>query len=211
AVTDAKIKVTQERFPRADVLLELASITINTQRPAREILLERAPRFAHLADEIMAVCQAFVKRKVERNLMDFDDLLMNWKVLLEEGGPLAQQIAASYKAVLVDEYQDTNALQGQIVDLMARAHRNVTAGGRDAHQQAEFTAERILQVRDEGVPLSEIAVLYRAHRHVLELQVELTRRGIPYVVRSGLRFFEQAHIKDVVSHLKLIFNRDDEL
>jgi DNA helicase II / ATP-dependent DNA helicase PcrA len=280
-------KVTAERFPKADVLLDLASITLNTQKPAREVVGRRAPRFVHLVDDIMAVCQTFVKRKVERNLMDFDDLLMNWKVLLEEGGPLAQQIMGQFRAVLVDEYQDTNALQGQIVDLMARSHKNVTAVGddaqciygfrgaevqnmlgfqarwpearmlplqvnyrstphildlanhvlkgahegfknrlrgvrppgimpalvptRDAHQQAEFVAERVLQLRDEGVPLSEIAVLYRAHRHVLELQVELTRRGIPYLVRSGLRFFEQAHIKDVIAHLRLIYNVDDEL
>ncbi|MCC7071073.1 MAG: ATP-dependent helicase [Deltaproteobacteria bacterium] len=287
AVADARIKVTKERFPKADVLLELASLAINTQVPARELVLRRAPRFLHLTDDLMTVCQAFIKRKVERNLMDFDDLLMNWKLLLAEGGPLADSIRARFDAVLVDEYQDTNALQGQLVDLMGQGHKNITAVGddaqciygfrgaevknmlgfaerwpgatllplsvnyrstpqvlavanavleraregfktrligvrpsgmppavvpcKDAHQQAEFVAERILQLRDEGVPLTEVGVLYRAHRHVLELQVELTRRGIPYVVRSGLRFFEQAHIKDVVAHLKLLFNADDEL
>jgi DNA helicase II / ATP-dependent DNA helicase PcrA len=236
---------------------------------------------------MVKVLQAFVHKKVERNLMDFDDLLMNWKVLLEEGKDLAQRIAGQYDAILVDEYQDTNALQGQIVDLMGRPHGNITAVGddaqciykfrgaepgnmrafkdrwptatllplavnyrstpqvldvanavlsraregfktrligvrspgavpalvpaRDAHQQAEFVAERMLELRDEGVPLSEIAVLFRAHRNALELQVELTRRGIPFVVRSGLRFFEQAHIKDVLAFLKLIYNPDDEL
>ena len=287
AVSDVKIDATKQRFPKPDVLLDLASYSINTSRPAREILVDKAPRFLHLADEIMAVCRAFVKRKVAMNLMDFDDLLMNWKVLLEEGGPLAKQIASSFDAVLVDEYQDTNALQGQIVDLMARPHENVTAVGddaqciygfrgaevrnmlgfqerwpkaklvplavnfrstpeicdlanaclqrsregfktrlkairprgalpafvpcRDVAMQAEFVAERILQLRDEGVALTDIAVLYRAHRNVLELQVELTRRGIPYLVRSGLRFFEQAHIKDVIGHLKLLYNHDDEL
>ena len=56
-----------------------------------------------------------------------------------------------------------------------------------------------------------MAVLYRAHHHSMELQVSLTQRGIPVVVRSGVRFFEQAHIKDVVAHLKLLFNADDEL
>jgi DNA helicase II / ATP-dependent DNA helicase PcrA len=287
AVSDAKIKVTSERFPRADVLLDLASFVLNTQQPARDVIQKRAPRFVHLVEEILAVCQAFIKRKASLNVMDFDDLLMNWKVLLDEGGPLAREIQSRFAAILVDEYQDTNALQGQIVDLMAKGHGNVTAVGddaqciygfrgaevknmlqfkerwpnaemlplqvnyrstpqildvanavlakaregfktrlrgvrplgllpalvpcRDAAQQAEFTAERILQLRDEGVPLSEVAVLYRAHRHVLELQVELTRRGIPYVVRSGMRFFEQAHIKDVLSYLRLIFNGEDEL
>ncbi len=63
-------------------------------------------------------------------------------------------------------------------------------------QQAEFIAQRVLELHHEyDLPLSRMAVLYRNHRHSLELQVELTRRQIPYTVRSGLRFFEQAHIK----------------
>ena len=291
AVVDAKIDTNKARFPKADVLLDVASTSINTQKPARDVLLMRAPRFVHLADEIMEVCRAFVQRKAQLNVMDFDDLLMNWSVLLEQtegtGSKLAAHIRDSFDAVLVDEYQDTNALQGKIVDAMAAGHKNVTVVGddaqciygfrgaavenmrefakrwpgavtlplqinyrstpeictlanaclsrarqefptrlkavrptsclpalvpcRDAGIQAEFIAERILQLRDEGVPLAEVAILYRAHRNALELQVELTRRGIPYLVRSGLRFFEQAHIKDVLSHLKILWNPDDEL
>jgi DNA helicase-2/ATP-dependent DNA helicase PcrA len=291
AVVDAKIDTAKARFPKADVLLDVASTSINTQKPARDVLLQRAPRFVHLADEIMSVCRAFVKKKAELNVMDFDDLLMNWSVLLEQheggGGQIAKHLKASFDAILVDEYQDTNALQGKIVDAMAEPHRNVTVVGddaqciygfrgaavenmrgfaerwagtvtlplqinyrstpeictlanaclsrarqefptrlkairptaalpalvpcRDASMQAEFIAERILQMRDEGVPLTEMGVLYRAHRNALELQVELSRRGIPYLVRSGMRFFEQAHIKDVLSHMKLLFNADDEL
>src|SRR5437764_436 len=82
---------------------------------------------------------------------------------------------------------------------------------RDADQQAAFIASRILELRDEGIPLEETAVLYRSHYHSLELQLELTRRGIPYRVRSGVRFFEQAHIKDVISYLRVITNPRDEL
>jgi len=287
AVIDAKIDTGKNRFPQADVLLDVASSAVNMMKPARDILLDKAPRFVHLADEIMSVCRAFVDRKARLNVMDFDDLLMNWQVLLEEGGAIAEHIRHSYDAILVDEYQDTNALQGAIVDSMAKHHRNVTVVGddaqciygfrgaavenmrgfadrwpgaqtlplqlnyrstpeictlanaclmrarqefptrlrairpsgmlpalvpcRDAEVQAEFIAERILQLRDEGVKLDDIAVLYRAHRNAMELQVELTRRGIPYLVRSGLRFFESAHIKDVIAHLKLLWNPDDEL
>ena len=72
-------------------------------------------------------------------------------------------------------------------------------------------AQRVLELRDEGTPLSEIGVLYRAHFQALELQIELTRRGIPYEVRSGLRFFEQAHVKDVLAHLRLLVNPKDEM
>jgi DNA helicase-2/ATP-dependent DNA helicase PcrA len=66
-------------------------------------------------------------------------------------------------------------------------------------------------LRDEGVLLNEIAVLYRAHYHAMELQMELTRRDIPFDIRSGLRFFEQAHIKDVVSFLRIMNNIYDEV
>lgn len=83
---------------------------------------------------------------------------------------------------------------------------------RDVMQQADFVADRALALRDEeGTPLSEIAVLYRAHFHSMELQMELTRRGIPFEIRSGLRFFEQRHIKDVTAFLRLVASPADEL
>ena len=87
----------------------------------------------------------------------------------------------------------------------------VLAPLRDVLQQAEFVAQRILELREEGVPLHEIAVLYRAHYHCMELQMELTRRDIPFEVRSGLRFFEQAHIKDVCAFLRVMINPIDEI
>lgn len=81
----------------------------------------------------------------------------------------------------------------------------------DMYQEAAFVAERILQLRDEGIPLEEMAVLYRAHAHSTVLQAELIRRNIPYEVRSGVRFFEQAHVKDVVAYLKVLDNPFDEI
>jgi DNA helicase II / ATP-dependent DNA helicase PcrA len=81
----------------------------------------------------------------------------------------------------------------------------------DVEQQSAFVAARILELRDEGTRLEDIAVMYRSHYHSMELQLELTRRGIPYRVQSGVRFFEQAHIKDVISYLRIIVNPRDEL
>jgi DNA helicase-2/ATP-dependent DNA helicase PcrA len=81
----------------------------------------------------------------------------------------------------------------------------------DGNEQAQFVAQRILELRDEGVELNEIAVLYRAHFHAVELQLELSRRGIPYAITSGVRFFEQAHIKDVAAFVRLIANPHDEV
>lgn len=82
----------------------------------------------------------------------------------------------------------------------------------DNNEQAAFVAQRVLELhQEEGVPLNEIAVLYRAHFHSLEVQLEFTRRGIPFAITSGLRFFEQAHIKDAAAFLKFAVNPADEL
>jgi DNA helicase-2/ATP-dependent DNA helicase PcrA len=78
-------------------------------------------------------------------------------------------------------------------------------------EQAQFIAQRILELRDEGIELDEIAVLYRAHYHAVELQLELSRRGIPYQITSGVRFFEQAHIKDVAAFIRFVTNPRDEV
>ncbi len=82
----------------------------------------------------------------------------------------------------------------------------------DATQQADFVVDRILGLRDEDdVALSDVALLYRSHYHSMEVQLELTRRGIPFEIRSGLRFFEQRHIKDVTAFLRLVSSPADEL
>src|SRR5438874_1779340 len=81
----------------------------------------------------------------------------------------------------------------------------------DGAEQAQFVAQRILELRDEDVDLNEIAVLYRAHYHAIELQLELSRRGIPYQITSGIRFFEQAHIKDVTAFIRVVANPRDEV
>jgi DNA helicase-2/ATP-dependent DNA helicase PcrA len=287
AISDQKIPVTEKRFPRGDVLSDLYSFTVNTGRPFPEVLAERAPHFLSLEEEIVRVFQRYRERKRAANACDYDDLLLSWKRLLQESPETAAALAASYDEVLVDEYQDTNRLQGEIVDGMARIRRNVTVVGDDAQaiysfrgasfenivgfperypeaktfrltlnyrstpeilalanasiannrrqfekqlraargsgalpavvplpdipDQARFTAQRLLEWHDEGERLSDLAVLYRAHYQALELQIELTRRGIPYEIRSGMRFFEQRHVKDVLAFLRLIVNPKDEL
>ena len=287
-VDEAGIDTRARRFPKAEVLQDIISFATNTDTPISEVVARRYPYFEPLAQQITRVDRLYMERKRERNVMDYDDLLLNWKRLLEEREEIARLYQEQFEHVLVDEYQDTNKLQSEIVDLLAVKHRNVMVVGddaqsifafrgasvegiyefpkrytdarvfrletnyrstpeilsvanisiasnrkqftktlraarptlglapalvpsRDADQQAAFVASRILELRDEGVSLSEMAVLYRSHYHSLELQLELTRRGIPYRVRSGVRFFEQAHIKDVVSYLRLTANPRDEL
>jgi DNA helicase-2/ATP-dependent DNA helicase PcrA len=287
-VDEAGVDTKARRFPKSEVLQNIISFATNTDTPISEVVPRRYPYFEPLSQQITRVDRLYTERKRERNVMDYDDLLLNWKRLLEEREEVARIYQEQFEHILVDEYQDTNKLQSEIVDLLAVRHRNVMVVGddaqsifgfrgaavegihefpkrypearvfrleinyrstpeilavanvsiasnrrqfpktlraarpslglspalvpcRDADQQAAFVASRILELRDEGIALNEMAVLYRSHYHSLELQLELTRRGIPYRVRSGVRFFEQAHIKDVVSYLRLVANPRDEL
>ncbi|HKO57678.1 MAG TPA: ATP-dependent helicase [Thermoanaerobaculia bacterium] len=287
SVSSLGIKTLEKRFPKGDVLLDIYSYVINTRTPLEIHLEQNYPHFAIYRDEIVSVFRRYKDRKREANTMDFDDLLLNWKLLLDERPEIAEPLKRKYRYILVDEYQDTNKLQADVVDAMASVRRNVMVVGDDAQsiysfrgasfeniltfplrfpetkifkletnyrstrqildlanasiahnrfqfrkelravrgdgpepavvgvddvfEQAAFVAQRILELRDEGESLSEIAVLYRSHYQSLELQMELSRRLIPYEIRSGVRFFEQAHIKDVLAYLKIVTNPRDEL
>ncbi len=281
------IETRARRFPRGEVLQDILSLSVNTGRSLEEIVLARFPYFEPLLPEIERVFHVYADRKRRENVLDYDDLLVNWWRLLTEHLAIAALYAEQFQHILVDEYQDTNRLQAEIVDRLAERHRNVMVVGddcqtiyswrgtdfrniyefpkrypdarvyrletnyrstpqilalanasirhnerqfhkelrarradgpkpalvptQDVYEQAAFVATRILELYEEGVPLSEIAVLYRSHYHSMELQVELLRRRIPYVVRSGLRFFEQAHVKDVLAYLRVVVNARDEL
>ncbi|HEY0096615.1 MAG TPA: ATP-dependent helicase [Archangium sp.] len=277
----------ERRFPKAEVVLDLVSMAANLQRTVAEVLVERRPQFLPMAEEVLAVARRFAERKGRMHLMDFDDLLVLLKRLLVDNPLIREQLVERFHCVLVDEYQDTNRLQGELVDLLVGERRNLTVVGDDCQsiysfrgadftniidfpkrypgcgiypltrnyrstpeilrlanasislnqrqfskqlissrppgpvpvlaatldvdQQAAFVAQRVLELRDGGMPLEQMAVLYRAHSHSIELQLELVRRGIPFRVRSGVRFFEQLHVKDVLAHLRLVGNPRDEL
>jgi len=286
-IVEAGIDTKGTSFPKANVLYGMLSLSANTAIDLSTILEERYPFFSHRREEIGKVAALYDLRKRQSSLMDFDDLLLNWRRLLMECPDVLERYSERFEHLLVDEYQDTNLLQAEIMDLLASRHRNIMVVGddsqsiyafrganfanimsfpekypdcrifkletnyrstpeilhlanlcivnnenqyakslravreagvrpvvvpsRNALQQAEFVAQRILELHRDGVPLSEMAVLYRAHFHAMDVQMELTRRGIPYEIRSGVRFFEQAHIKDVISYLRILENPRDEL
>jgi DNA helicase-2/ATP-dependent DNA helicase PcrA len=287
-IDEAGIDTKAKRFPKPEVIQSIISYANNTDQPIEDVVIKKYPYFEMLTEQIKRVDYIFQDRKRARNVMDYDDLLLNWKRILISKPEIARVYAEQFQHILVDEYQDTNKLQAEIIDLLAVKHRNVMVVGDDAQsifawrgaeftniyefpdrypeahvykletnyrstpeilglantsiacnrkqfpkilqavkkskdfkpalvpcsnveQQSAFIASRILELRDEGVSLEEICVMYRSHYHSLELQLELTRRNIPYRVQSGVRFFEQAHIKDVISYLRIIVNPRDEL
>jgi DNA helicase-2/ATP-dependent DNA helicase PcrA len=287
-VASSGIDPKEMRFPKADVLADIFSFVVNTERPMEELLAEKFPYFLPLLEQIRDVQARYERKKKGTNSFDFDDLLEKTLRMLVEHEHIARVYRRQFQFILVDEYQDTNKIQADFIDLLAREHQNVMVVGDDAQsiyswrganfqnilefpnrypkaqvfrielnyrsvpeilevansaiaanvkqfkknlsatrdskamkpalialndgsEQAQFVAQRILELRDEGVELNEIAVLYRAHYHAVELQLELSRRGIPYQITSGIRFFEQAHIKDVASFLRFVANPRDEV
>jgi len=287
-VANAGIDPKEIRFPKGDVLAEIFSFVVNTETPLEELLAEKFPYFLPLLEKLTDVHARYEKKKKATNSVDFDDLLEKTLSMLQKHENIASFYRRQFQFILVDEYQDTNKIQADLIDLLASEHRNVMVVGDDAQsiyswrganfqnilefpkrypdadvfkiemnyrsvpeilevanaaiaanvdqfqknlqpvresnsakpavvalndgsEQAQFIAQRILELRDEDVDLNEIAVLYRAHYHALELQLELSRRGIPYQITSGIRFFEQAHIKDVVSFLRFVANPRDEV
>lgn len=81
----------------------------------------------------------------------------------------------------------------------------------DTEREAEVVVEQIFKLKDQDISLNEISVLYRNHVQSATLQLALTQRGIPFIIRSGVQFFEQAHMKDILSFLKIVFNPLDEI
>jgi len=143
------------------------------------------------------------------NMLTFDD---RWpaarRFLLETNYRSTPQIlVVANRSIAYNMHQ----LPKKLSAVRGEGQLPVLAIVRDVDQQAAFVAQRLLELAGEGIALKDMAVLYRAHYHSMELQLELSRREIPFVVRSGLRFFEQAHIKDVLAYLRLYTNPLDEL
>src|SRR5919107_1918650 len=137
-VDEAGVDTKARRFPKAEVLQDIISFATNTDTPITEVVPRRYPSFEPLTQQITRVDRLYMERKRERNVMDYDDLLLNWKRLLEEREEVARIYREQFEHILVDEYQDTNKLQAEIVDLLAVRHRNVMVVGDDAQSIFAF-------------------------------------------------------------------------
>ena len=286
-IAGCDIDTKERRFPKADVLASIFSLMENSGSSLAQIIAGSYERFYDWLDQIEQVRLGYIEKKRATNSLDFDDLLVLTVRLFEQRPEVLQIYQKRFGHILVDEYQDTNLVQGRMIDLLAGDSNSLMAVGDDAQSiyswrgadmahilgfpkryagsqvftidtnyrsvpelldlsnaairanqgrfekdlrssraaagakpalvalpeprtQAGFVVQRMMELHDEGIALNEMAVLYRAHFHSLEIQMELTVRGIPFVLTSGLRFFEQAHIKDVSAFLRFVVNRRDE-
>ncbi len=284
--TAADLHKGKKRFPRKKTLYTLFSASTNRGLSLEEILEAQYPQFVDELAVLQRLREDYQAYKRRHGLMDYDDLLAYTLTLFERHDDVRRAVAAGCRHVLVDEYQDTNALQAALVHRFASVHGNVMAVGDDAQSiyrfrgadfrnifafperfpearvlkleqnyrstqpildlanrvleraqrrydkrlfsahkatgdrpalvpapdsrfESRFVTQMVLQLREEGVPLHRMAVLFRSSFNSYDLEVELNRRNIPFVKYGGLKLSEAAHIKDVLAHLKVVENPKD--
>jgi ATP-dependent DNA helicase UvrD/PcrA len=271
-----------KRFPRKGTVAEMFSKSENTLRSLDDIVIEEFSHFADHLDALGQLQKGYQAAKRQRQLVDYDDLLVLLRQLLTQDQQVRQAISRLYRYILVDEYQDTNRLQAEVIRNLAVTHQNVMVVGDDSQSiyafrgatfknimefptlfpgatmykleenyrstqpilnlanciieeaaekytkhlftrkldgplptlaeaagenaQSRFIAQKILELREEGVPLGEVAVLFRSSFHSFDLEIELSRRGLPFIKRGGVKFIETAHVKDLLAHLRVVAN-----
>lgn len=274
-----------KRFPRKGTVAEMFSKCANTLMPLEDVVLAEFAHFAEHLEDLRKLSVAYERNKAQRQLLDYDDLLVKLRDLLTRDESARRTISQRFRYILVDEYQDTNRLQADIIRHLAATHQNVMVVGDDSQSiygfrgatfrnimefptlfpgtttykleenyrstqpilslaneiidgaaekyskhlftrkldgprpslveaagenaQSRFIAQKILELREEGIPLREMAILFRSSFHSFDLEIELSRRDLPFVKRGGFKFIETAHVKDMLAHLRVIANPMD--
>ncbi len=277
----------EKQFPSKRVLINMISGSVNKSIALDDLVLEHYAHLSDHLDDILTLQKHYADFKINHGLMDYDDLLVNWKRLLEEDEEARREIGNRFSHIMVDEYQDTNLIQAEIVRLLAGEQHNIMVvgddsqsiysfrgadfynimrfpkvfpetqiikleenyrstqpilsltnniirnstekytktlfsriegdnlpklyGGLDERAEARFVAKKIEQLHKEGTPLENIAVLFRSGFHSYKLEVELGTIGFDFEKRGGQKLTESAHMKDVLSFLRLLVNSRDNL
>ena len=197
-----------KRFPKKETLHHVYSRHVNTGIAVDDIIRDEYPRFIEYIADFARLYADYTLRKQERNLVDYDDLLLLWAMLLEASPEIAADIAGLYDHILVDEYQDTNALQARILRGMARAHSNVTVVGDDAQSIYSFRGATIRNILEfpAQFPGTRVVTLernYRSTPQILAASNEL-------IAHSGERFAKTLWTERAASEHPLLVTARDE-
>ncbi|MDQ4081240.1 MAG: ATP-dependent helicase [Gemmatimonadota bacterium] len=170
------------RFPKKETLHYVYSRHVNTGVAIEDIITSEYPQFRDYREDLTRIYADYTSRKEERNLVDYDDLLLFWAGMLEGDTDLGSRIAGLYDHVLVDEYQDTNLLQARILLGMCRTHRNITVVGDDAQSIYAFRGATIRNILDfpKHFPGARVITLernYRSTQPILDVTNTLIARA----------------------------------
>jgi DNA helicase II / ATP-dependent DNA helicase PcrA len=144
-----------------------------------------------------------------RNIMDFPKHFAGARIIkLEENYRSTQPILNLTNEIIA------RAREGYEKRLFTRksiGSRPKLVQAPSEQMQSHFVCQKILELREAGVPLWDIAVLFRSSFHSFDLEIELARRQIPFVKRGGFQFMETSHVKDLLAHLRILANPQDEI
>lgn len=173
---DRKIDPKARRFPTSAVLQNVISFSRNTLQSIDEVLEAKHPSFVEFASEIGDIARDYADRKKMANAMDFDDLLVNWLRLMQHP-TIGEHLRNQFRFLLVDEYQDTNAIQANIVLEMAKTHKNVVVVGDDAQSIYAFRGADVHNILDfphlfPGAKVFKLLTNYRSVPQILDLANE---------------------------------------
>lgn len=167
-----------KRFPKKNTLLSIISKSINKNATVEDIVCEEYSQFVEWSAAIEHVKQQYTRYKQEMAVLDYDDLLIFLKRLLETNEQICQNLSQYYQYVMVDEYQDTNTMQAQIVQLLCRGHNNVMVVGDDSQSIYSFRGAQFKNIIDfpkifPGTRVIKLEENYRSTQPILDLTNEV--------------------------------------
>ncbi len=163
----------EKKFPKKDTLRSVISMSVNKEMSIVRVLEKEYPHFLEFAKDIDALRKEYASYKIGKSYLDYDDLLIFLKMLLEID-EVRKKLCEKYKYVMVDEYQDTNLLQGDIAYLLAKDHENIMAVGDDAQSIYGFRGSSHRNIMEFPKKFKKCAIIkleenYRSTQEVLDV------------------------------------------
>jgi ATP-dependent DNA helicase UvrD/PcrA len=190
----------------------LRYIMVDEYQDTNRLQAEIIRALAHSHDNVMAVgddAQSIYSFRgaTVKNILEFPRLFPNATIIkLEENYRSTQPILDLSNHII------QNAKEQYTKNLFTKREKGIKPTLVEAESeryQSRFVGQKILELREQGVPLEEIAVLFRSSFHSFDLELELARRNLPFIKRGGFKFIETTHIKDTLAHLRIIANPQD--
>ena len=172
-----------------------------------KLLTSRHDNVAVVGDEFQSIYS--FRGASHKNMLEFPKLFPSAQIIkLEENYRSTQPILDVANSIMEDVKE---SFKKRLVSTVGGGEAPVVVSARDENEQSRFVAQRIDELRDEGVPLTDIAVLFRSSSHSFDLEIELGKQGIPFRKFGGIRFAESAHIKDALAFLRVVNKPSDTL
>ncbi len=171
-----------KQFPTKRVLRNIISGSVNKSKEIDDLVFEQYGHLSEHIDDIISLQKHYQEFKINHGLMDYDDLLVNWKRLLKDVPQAREEISQRFSHIMVDEYQDTNLIQADIITLMAKSHKNVMVVGDDSQSIYSFRGADFYNIMRFPKVFANTRIVkleenYRSTQPILELTNDIIRNA----------------------------------